>query len=136
MEIFPGISMDPSIRFGKPCLTGTRIDVATVVGALASGESIEVGAGCLCHHAGADFGSAGICERGGLMSKATVKEEMKKMLESLPEDCTWEDIQYHIYVREKIERGVAAVDAGDIISQEEAEKRVDQWLKLSGQDRR
>ena len=23
MEIFPGISMDPGIRFGKPCLTGT-----------------------------------------------------------------------------------------------------------------
>lgn len=42
MEIFPGISMDPSIRFGKPCLTGTRIDVATVVGALAAGESFEV----------------------------------------------------------------------------------------------
>jgi len=42
MEIFPGISMDPGIRFGKPCLTGTRIDMATVVGALAAGESIEV----------------------------------------------------------------------------------------------
>ena len=41
MEIYPGISMDPSIRFGKPCLTGTRIDVATVVGALAAGETIE-----------------------------------------------------------------------------------------------
>ena len=41
MEIFPGISMDPGIRFWKPCLTGTRIDVATVVGALAAGESIE-----------------------------------------------------------------------------------------------
>ena len=41
MEIFPGISMDPGIRFGKPCLTGTRIDVATVVGALAAVESIE-----------------------------------------------------------------------------------------------
>ncbi len=41
MEIFPGISMDPSIRFGKPCLTGTRIDVATVVGTLAAGESFE-----------------------------------------------------------------------------------------------
>lgn len=41
MEIFPGISMDPGIRFGKPCLTGTRIDVATVVGALAAGDSIE-----------------------------------------------------------------------------------------------
>jgi len=70
------------------------------------------------------------------MSKTTVKEEMKKMLESLPEDCTWEDIQYHIYVREKIERGMAAIDAGDVISQEEAEKRVDQWLKSSGQGQR
>jgi uncharacterized protein (DUF433 family) len=41
MEIFPGISMDPGIRFGKPCLTGTRIDVVIVVGALAAGESFE-----------------------------------------------------------------------------------------------
>jgi uncharacterized protein (DUF433 family) len=41
MEVFPGISMDPDVRFGKPCLSGTRIDVATVVGALAAGETIE-----------------------------------------------------------------------------------------------
>jgi uncharacterized protein (DUF433 family) len=41
MEIFPGISMDPAARFGKPCLTGTRVDVATVVGAIASEETIE-----------------------------------------------------------------------------------------------
>jgi hypothetical protein len=32
MEVFPGISMGPDVRFGKPCLTGTRIDVATIVG--------------------------------------------------------------------------------------------------------
>lgn len=42
MEIYPGISMDPGIRFGKPCLAGRRVDVATVVGALAAGEGIEV----------------------------------------------------------------------------------------------
>ncbi len=41
MEIFPGISVNPDIRFGKPCLAGTRIDVATVLNALASGDSIE-----------------------------------------------------------------------------------------------
>ena len=41
MEIYPGISMDPQIRFGKPCLTGTRIDVATVIGALAGGETFD-----------------------------------------------------------------------------------------------
>ncbi len=41
MEIYPGITLDPEVRFGKPCLAGTRIDVATVVGALAAGESFE-----------------------------------------------------------------------------------------------
>ena len=41
VEIFPGISVDPGIRFGKPCLAGTRVDVATVIGALGAGESYE-----------------------------------------------------------------------------------------------
>ena len=41
MEVFPGISMDPDVRFGKPCIAGTRIDVATIVGALAGGETVE-----------------------------------------------------------------------------------------------
>jgi uncharacterized protein (DUF433 family) len=41
MEVFPGVSMDPDVRFGKPCLTGTRIDVATIVGAVAAGDAVE-----------------------------------------------------------------------------------------------
>jgi uncharacterized protein (DUF433 family) len=41
MEIFPGISMNPDVRFGKPCITGTRMDVATVVGLIAAGETAE-----------------------------------------------------------------------------------------------
>jgi uncharacterized protein (DUF433 family) len=41
MEVFPGISMDPDVRFGKPCIAGTRIDVATIVGALAAGETVD-----------------------------------------------------------------------------------------------
>ena len=41
MEVFPGVSMDPDVRFGKPCLSGTRMDIATVVGALAAGETID-----------------------------------------------------------------------------------------------
>ncbi len=39
VDIFPGISVNPDVRSGKPCIKGTRIDVATVVGALAAGES-------------------------------------------------------------------------------------------------
>lgn len=41
VEIFPGISVDPGVRFGKPCLAGTRIDVAMIVGALGAGNSYE-----------------------------------------------------------------------------------------------
>ena len=33
--------MDPDVRFGKPCVSGTRMDVATIVGALAAGETID-----------------------------------------------------------------------------------------------
>ncbi len=41
MDVFPGISMDPDVRFGKPCVSGTRVDVATIVGAFAAGESAD-----------------------------------------------------------------------------------------------
>ena len=41
VEVFPGITMDPDVRFGKPCIAGTRVDVATVVGAVAAGESFK-----------------------------------------------------------------------------------------------
>ncbi len=40
-DIVPGITLDPGVRSGRPCLKGTRVDVATVVGALAAGESTE-----------------------------------------------------------------------------------------------
>lgn len=41
MEIFPGITVDAAVRFGRPCIAGTRVDVATVVGALGAGDSRE-----------------------------------------------------------------------------------------------
>jgi uncharacterized protein (DUF433 family) len=41
VKIFPGISMDPDVRFGKPCVSGTRIDVATILGLVAVGETVE-----------------------------------------------------------------------------------------------
>jgi len=41
MEVFPGITMDPDVRFGKPCIAGTRMVVATVIGLVASGETFD-----------------------------------------------------------------------------------------------
>ena len=58
----------------------------------------------------------------------SAKEEVRKLLEQLPEDATFEDIQYHIYVREKIERGLRDVNEGRVLGQEEIEQRMARWL--------
>jgi predicted transcriptional regulator len=58
----------------------------------------------------------------------TAKEEIKEMLDKLPDNTSFEEIQYHIYVQEKIEHGLNEVSEGRVISQEEAEKRMAKWL--------
>ena len=59
----------------------------------------------------------------------TGKEEVRELLEKLPEDVSLEDIQYHIYIRQKIHRGLQAARSGKVISQEAAEKRMARWLE-------
>lgn len=54
---------------------------------------------------------------------STVKEKAKEVLEKLPEDATWEDLEYAVYVKKKIEEGLEAVRRGDLVSQEEIEKK-------------
>ena len=59
---------------------------------------------------------------------STAKEEVRKMLDRIPDDSSFEDIQYHIYVREKIERGLKDIKEGHLLSQEEVERRMSKWL--------
>jgi predicted transcriptional regulator len=63
---------------------------------------------------------------------SAIKEEAIRLIRSLPDDCSLEDIQYHLYVRQKIENGLAAVEAGRVASQQETERRVDEWVKSTG----
>lgn len=60
---------------------------------------------------------------------ATPKEQALRLIESLPDDCMYEDIQCRLHLRTEIDRGIRNVDAGREVSQEEAERRVEQWLK-------
>lgn len=57
----------------------------------------------------------------------TAKEQVQKILEMLPEDASLEDIQYHIYVRQKIQQGIEDVETGRVISHEEVERRMAKW---------
>ncbi|UYZ62838.1 DUF433 domain-containing protein [Hymenobacter weizhouensis] len=40
-SIHPHISLNPAVRFGKPCIVGTRITVQDILGWLASGRTFE-----------------------------------------------------------------------------------------------
>ena len=52
-----------------------------------------------------------------------------KVIHSLPDDCSLEEIQYRLYFCEKVKRGIQAVDDGKVFPQEEAEARVKEWLR-------
>ena len=50
------------------------------------------------------------------MQTTNIKEEAKQLIESLPEDSTWDDLMHEIYVRQTIEAGLAESEAGRVIS--------------------
>ena len=60
---------------------------------------------------------------------ATAKEQVRKILDQLPDDSSFEDIQYHIYAREKIDRGLKDMEEHRILSQDEVERRMSKWLE-------
>jgi len=59
----------------------------------------------------------------------TAREEVLDILKNIPKHSSLEDIQYHIYVRQKIRKGLEASEKGQVISHEQAMKRAKKWLK-------
>lgn len=58
----------------------------------------------------------------------TVKERIATVLRRLPDDCSLEEVQYHLYVLEKISRRLEQVDQEESIEQREVEERLRKWL--------
>lgn len=58
----------------------------------------------------------------------TAKQEIAALLERLPEGSSLEDVQYHLYVIEKIRRGLARAETEGALTQAQAEERLDRWL--------
>lgn len=58
---------------------------------------------------------------------ATAKKQVQQMLETLSDDVSFEDIQYHIYVHQQVQRGLDDMNAGRVVSHEEAQQRLAKW---------
>jgi hypothetical protein len=63
---------------------------------------------------------------------STVKEELVKLVHSLPEDCTDDDLLYQLYVRRKVRLGIDAIERGEGKTIDEAKQLVDTWFTSSG----
>ncbi|HEV7684861.1 MAG TPA: hypothetical protein VGO68_22310 [Pyrinomonadaceae bacterium] len=55
---------------------------------------------------------------------ATGKQEVESLLKKLPDDCSLEDVQYHLYVIEKVRHGLEVADTQGTLTQEEAESQI------------
>lgn len=58
-----------------------------------------------------------------------VKQQVRDLLAKLPDDCSLDDVLYHLYVLQAVEKGQADVTAGRVIPHEEVEKELrEKWV--------
>lgn len=63
---------------------------------------------------------------------STPKDEVRRLLDQIPDDSSFEENQHRIYVREKIECGLKDIEEGRVLTQEDVEQRMARWLGSSG----
>lgn len=59
------------------------------------------------------------------MNTENVKNEARRLVESLPEDVTWDELMHQIYVRQSIEAGLADCEAGKTVDVKAVRERLE-----------
>jgi len=54
----------------------------------------------------------------------TAKQAAKQIIEQVSDQASWDDIMYELYVKEKVEKGLDAIEEGRTVSHEDAKKRL------------
>jgi hypothetical protein len=57
----------------------------------------------------------------------TVKDAVKQVLDSLPDDSTLDDVIHALYLKAKFERGEAEIRRGEGVSDEQAREKLRKW---------
>ncbi len=58
----------------------------------------------------------------------TTKQKVELLLKNLPDDCSLEDVQYHLYVLTKVLMGLEIANSQGGITQDQAEQVLGKWL--------
>ena len=54
----------------------------------------------------------------------TTKDKVRALLDRLPDDCSLDDVQYHLYVLQAVAQGEADEEAGRVIPHEQVESEL------------
>lgn len=57
------------------------------------------------------------------MAATDIKQQAHILVDSLPDDATWDDLMYEIYIRKAIEAGIEDADAGRLVDVKEVRRR-------------
>lgn len=57
------------------------------------------------------------------MSVVTIREKAHRLIDHLPDDATWEDLQYKIYFRQAVDAGLKDSQEGRVVPSAEAKRR-------------
>lgn len=57
------------------------------------------------------------------MAQVGIKDEARKLVDDLSDDATWEELEYKIHVRRKIESGLKSLEDGEALSTDEIRDR-------------
>lgn len=50
---------------------------------------------------------------------SSAKDAARQIIDQLPEQATWDDIMYELYVKQKIEEGLADIEKGRTVPHEQ-----------------
>ena len=63
------------------------------------------------------------------MAFMSTKDAVRALLDRLPDDCSLEDVLYHLYVVQQVELGLAEADSGNVIPHEQVVQELERrWI--------
>ena len=63
----------------------------------------------------------------------SAKQAALKVIESMPEDASLEEVMYELYFRKRVDRGLRELEEGKTISHAEMKRSLAKWLQSAGQ---
>jgi hypothetical protein len=59
----------------------------------------------------------------------SVKQEVIKMIKTLPDKVGYDKIMAEIYFKQKVDGSLKQIEQGKVVSHEQAKKRIAKWIK-------